>query len=184
MRTPRPGTSVGAAVTATDPNGDTLTYSMDPGNFTIARDGVVTTTKVLNHEEASSHTAVVTATDQHGDRVQVTLTVRVNNLDEPGTVSLDNLSPKAGDTLNASLTDPDGAASGVAWQWQNGDGADWTDISGATSHPHTPWLPPTWAGNFGPAWPTPTPREAGRRQPAGPPQRCPTTRRPSTATGR
>ena len=131
------GASVGAAVTATDPNGDTLTYSMDPGNFTIAQDGVVTTTRVLDHEEASSHTAVVTATDQHGDSQQVTLTVRVNNLDEPGTVSLDNASPKAGDTLNASLTDPDGAASGAAWQWQNGDGASWTDISGATASAYT-----------------------------------------------
>ena len=131
------GTSVGAAVTATDPNGDTLTYSMDPGNFTIAQDGAVTTTRVLDHEAAASHTAQVTATDQHGAQVQVTLTVRVNNLDEPGTVSLDNDSPKVGDTLNASLSDPDGSASGAAWQWQNGDGANWTDISGATASAYT-----------------------------------------------
>ena len=75
----------------------------------------------------------VTATDVHGATAQAEVTIAVNNLDEPGAVSLSNTAPRAGEAIAASLTDPDGAASNERWQWRR----DGSDIPGATSDSYT-----------------------------------------------
>ena len=61
------------------------------------------------------------------------MTIQVNNIDEAGTVTLDKPEPKVGDTVTASLTDPDGTTSGHSWQWEHGDGSTWTAIADANT---------------------------------------------------
>ena len=131
------GTYVGAAVAATDANGDDITYSLDDANFAVDQAGNISSTAVLDHEEASSHSVQVTATDEHGAATTVTVIISVNNLDKAGAVALNIDSPKVGDTVIAALSDPDGATSAESWQWQNGDGSTWTDIINADSAAYT-----------------------------------------------
>ena len=128
------GIAAGEPVTATDPNDDALTYSMTGAAFSVNPDmGVISAVLPMDHEAQASYAATVTATDVHVATAQAEVTIAVNNLDEPGTVSLSNTAPKAGDTIAASLTDPDGAARDETWQWRR----DGSDIPGATSSSHT-----------------------------------------------
>ena len=129
------GSAAGDPVTATDPNGDPLTYSMTgaPG-FSIDRQtGQIRTASAMDHEAQASYAATVTAADSHGAAAQAEVVIAVNNLDEPGTLSLSNAAPRAGDAITASLTDPDGAASNETWQRRR----DGSDIPGATSDSYT-----------------------------------------------
>ena len=129
------GAAAGAPVTAADPNGDPLTYSMTgaPG-FSIDRQtGQIRTASAMDHEARASYAATVTATDPHGANAQAEVVITVNNLDEPGTLSLSNTAPRAGDTITASLADPDGEPTGMVWQWQRGG----ADIPGAASNSYT-----------------------------------------------
>ena len=66
------------------------------------------------------------------------VTVTVTNVEEDGVVTL-SADPQVGVELTASLDDPDGNVSGMAWQWARDDGAgDFEDIVGATSAAYTP----------------------------------------------
>ena len=129
------GAVAGAPVTAADPNGDPMTYSMTgaPG-FSIDRQtGQIRTASAMDHEAQPSYAATVTATDAHGATAQAEVVITVNNLDEPGTLSLSNTAPRAGDAITASLSDPDGAASNETWQWRR----DGSIIPGAASNSYT-----------------------------------------------
>ena len=129
------GAAAGDPVTATDPNGDPLTYSMTgaPGFSMDRQTGQIRTASAMDHEARASYPATVTATDGHGAAAQAEVVIAVNNLDEPGTLSLNNAAPRAGDAITASLTDPDGAAINETWQWRR----DGSDIPGATSSSYT-----------------------------------------------
>ena len=66
--------------------------------------------------------------------------VNVTNVDEMGSVTLDDLQPQAGAAVSVtSLSDPDGDTGETTWQWSKSmDEAAWEDISGATSSTYTP----------------------------------------------
>ena len=70
------------------------------------------------------------------------VTITVENVDEPGTVTLTTLTGviQARVEVTAALTDPDGGVTGVAWQWsQSPNGrTDWANISGETGETYTP----------------------------------------------
>ena len=67
------------------------------------------------------------------------MTVTVENVNELGTVTVSSLQPQAEAELTAGLTDPDGAVSGEAWQWESsGDQTNWSPIPGATGPSYTP----------------------------------------------
>ena len=133
------GTAAGIPVAmATDPNGDAVSHSMNgSGPFLLGADGVIRTTAGLDHENAASHSVQIQATDQHGATATATVTIGVNNLEEAGTVVIDNGNPKVGNTVTATLSDPDGATSAETWQWQRGDGNVWNDISDAIASHYT-----------------------------------------------
>ena len=60
--------------------------------------------------------------------------------DRAGTVALPSTQPQVGAVLTATLTDPDGSISNLAWQWAsspNGS-SNWATISGAASARYTP----------------------------------------------
>ena len=62
-------------------------------------------------------------------------------MDEPGSVTLNDLQPQsgAGQSVSASVSDPDGDTVTTAWQWSKStDQAEWDDIAGAISSTYTP----------------------------------------------
>ena len=140
------GEEIGEPVTATDPNNDTLTYSLDvPSRATfniVATTGQLQTKAALDYEtKTRTYTVTVTATDPAGlyDTTEVSITV--NNLDEAGTVTLSSLQPQVRFQLTATLDDPDDVVSGsVTWSWESSPNrnSSWTPISGATSAAYTP----------------------------------------------
>ncbi|MCY4280516.1 MAG: carbohydrate-binding protein, partial [Acidimicrobiaceae bacterium] len=149
---------VGAALTATDPNGDTLTYSIASGGdgalFAVdTATGQLRTSAALDYETASRHALTLQVTDcetlagaveSPGSCMPddyISVTVNVNNIDDPGTVAFDSAIVNVGVALTASLTDPDGGVTGVTWAWTRLDTASsttGTTISGATSAVYTP----------------------------------------------
>ena len=71
----------------------------------------------------------------HSLDVEVTIT----DQDEAGEVSLSPVRPRVGMALDATLTDPDGSISGVAWTWERSAGpTTWVAIGGAESSSYTP----------------------------------------------
>ena len=66
-------------------------------------------------------------------------TITVTNEDEAGTLTLSPVRPRVGAALTATLTDPDGSTSGVAWTWERSTGpTTWVAIGGANSSSYTP----------------------------------------------
>ena len=139
-----PNTNIGTPITATDPDSDTLTYSLE--NAGVSYFGIDSWTgqllvgSPLDYETGGSYTVKVIATDTSKlSKDSITVTITVNDVDEPGTVSLSWKQPQVGTELEAALADPDGGVSGTTWQWSssNTKGGDYSDIS-ATSASYTP----------------------------------------------
>ena len=80
-------TLVGAPLTATDGDGDTLTYSIDgenEGRFTIVyQDGQLKAgSHSYDHEANDTHTLTVTVSDGEGGTANIQVTVNITNLNE------------------------------------------------------------------------------------------------------
>ena len=135
-----------------------LTWSLtgtDRRDFAISADGVVTFAKTPNYEapEDSGGDNVyefsVVATDvQSGSsrrNVSVAVTVTVEDVEEDGTLAVDNLSPSAGQTVTFRLTDPDGGidTTNMTWVIQSlATGGSWARVSGVLTPASTtfPWV--------------------------------------------
>ena len=149
-----PGSLVGDAVTAKDPDGDVLTYSLsgiDASSFVLdGSTGQITVGSgtLLDYESGSTRYTVVVAVHDgrgaYGDDDStiddlIEMSIDVSNVDEAGTVSVSLEQPEVGTAVAASLSDPDGLVSDISWQWaRSSDGSDWSDISGANSDSYTP----------------------------------------------
>ena len=136
------GSNVGTPVIATDAANDTLTYSLaetDTAPLSIVQEsGQLQTTAELDYETTPSYTVTVTATDPSGLVGSITVTISVDNVDEPGTVSISPSQFQVGTELTASLTDPDGTISGVTWQWDKADTNDiYTNVGSSASYTPT-----------------------------------------------
>ena len=81
------GQPVGAAVSATDAEDDTLKYTLegaDAASFRIGRTtGRLRTSAALDHEAKPSHTLTVKADDERGGTATIVVTVNVTDVDEP-----------------------------------------------------------------------------------------------------
>ena len=141
--------NIGDPVVATDPDDDKLTYSLENARtspFTIDRfTGQLQTGAPLDYETQATYTAKVIAADRlepdDPSRATdtITVTIDVNNVDEPGKVSMTWTRLQVGAEVEASLTDPDGNVSGVTWHWEKpSDRSSWTAISTATQATYTP----------------------------------------------
>ena len=138
-----PGTPVGSALTATDPNGDTLSYSLSgihASSFDIdSGTGQLIVKDPLDYETQSVYEVTVRVSDDRNASDYVDVTITITNVDEAGTVAVSLEKPEVGTALAVSLSDPDGSISNISWQWaRSSDGSDWTDISGADSDTYTP----------------------------------------------
>ena len=115
------GVDIGAPVTATDANEDTLTYSLsgaDAASFDIGEDtGQLMTKAMLDYEMKASYMVTITATDPDSATGAIAVTVNVTNVNEDGMVSLSPAMPRVGSQIMASVTDPDGSVSGESWLW-------------------------------------------------------------------
>ena len=134
-----------------------VTWSLtgtDRLDFAISADGVVTFAKEPNFEAPEDsggdnvYEFTVVATDvQSGSSrrtVSQAVTVTVGDVEEAGTLSADNLSPAAGETVTFVLTDPDGGidTSSMTWEIQSkATGESWTRVSGVLTPAATtfPW---------------------------------------------
>ena len=147
-------------ITATDRDGDNLTFGIQPGQdsalFQIdASNGQITAVGALDFETAGSEGLLFfTATLHDGkgldandmvindDSIDVTtvVSVRVIDLEEDGVVTLSAQEPDVGVQLTATLTDGDGGVTGASWQWAWSDDGrtGWTPISRATNRSYTP----------------------------------------------
>ena len=144
---PENGISAVATYTASGGESDGLAWTLtgaDARLFSIDDDGVLRFRTPPDYEAPgdagadNTYNLTVGASDgERGDDMAVV--VRVTNVDEDGTVTLSPTKPSIGEPLTASLSDPDGAVSGVAWQWAaSQDGVDWSPIAGATGDSYTP----------------------------------------------
>ena len=144
--------NIGSAYTATDPENDALTYTLDSGSaatFEIDDDGQLKTKADLNYEAASSYTVIVQVADSKDDNgvadtatdATITVTVTITDEDDPGSITFSSDPPIAGTTLAAVLEDQDGVKSDVAvtWKWEiSADQTNWNTITDATTDSYTP----------------------------------------------
>ncbi len=81
------GTNIGTAVTATDADNDTLTYTLggtDASSFSIlSTSGQLRTAAALDYETQGSYSVVVTAADGNGGSASITVTIYVTDVYEP-----------------------------------------------------------------------------------------------------
>jgi hypothetical protein len=131
------GTNIGQPFRATDADtGDTVTYSLegtDAASFDInGSTGQVRTKSGVTLED-KTYNVTVKAADQKGANTILAVTIDIDDRD--GSVSLAPSSPQVGDTVRATLTDPDGGITGLTWEWHiSSDGtSNWTTVVGATS---------------------------------------------------
>ena len=81
------GTNVGAAITATDPDGDTLTYTLsgaDAASFSIDNTGQIATKSgvVYDYETKASYSLTVNVNDGNGGTASIAVTVILTNVAE------------------------------------------------------------------------------------------------------
>ena len=128
---------------AYDQDGDDIRWSLggpDDDLFAID-DGVLAFREPPNYEDPQSATSGVSLAERNVYRVTVRagggtheVAVRVTDVDEAGTASMDRRQPQVSRPLSASLSDEDEGVAGQRWQWSmSQDGTTWTDIEGATS---------------------------------------------------
>ena len=152
--------TVVGTVVATDPDGDSLTYSVGGtdeaafnGVFALnASTGVITVKPgaSVSYERKESYSVNIMVTDGKDDsgatQIQPTADATVSvfipivNIDEPGTVTLSTSSPREGVALSATLTDPDGRRGGILNSW-------WSrahNASGPFFLTASDWVPLVW----------------------------------------
>ena len=130
--------NIGDMVGATDPNDDTLTYTLggpDMASFGIGRGtGQLMTKAKLNYEAKSSYMVTVTATDPHGLSDSVDVTIMVTDVDEAPKIKVGGLAISAGPTnpdhLENSIADV-GTYNAVG---SMKDSASWTLTGNDASH--------------------------------------------------
>ena len=86
-----PNTNIGEAVTATDQNSESLTYTLggtDAASFTIVEtSGQLKTKAMLDHETKDTYTVTVIATDGSNASSTIEVTINVTDVNEPPTLT-------------------------------------------------------------------------------------------------
>ena len=122
-----------AEYTASDPENDDLKWSLsgaDASKFNISETGAMRTLAFKANPDYESpgdsggdnvYEVTVVVTDSESNTDEQDVTVKVTNIEEPGTVTLSTLQPRVGFPVTATLADPDNiTADSVSWQWYRG----------------------------------------------------------------
>ena len=133
---------------AHDQDGDVIEWFLsgpDVDLFTI-NGGVLSFRNPPNYEDPQS--AARGGPQVEGNVYRVTIeasgglhyvAVRVTDVDEAGTVTIDRQQPQVDRPLGASLSDEDEGVGSERWQWaRSRNGTAWTDIRGATAPRRSP----------------------------------------------
>ena len=139
------GTDPVGRFSATDQDGDAIEWSLsgdDASKFAISDDGELSFKKSPDYESPADadkdNVYMVTLEAAEGSKA---VAVTVTNVDEAGSVKLDELQPQAGggQSVTASVSDTDGSVTNAVWQWSRSmDMTSWTDISAGTASTYTP----------------------------------------------
>ena len=139
------GTAVGDPITATDRDDDDITYSLVSGDtelFDINKSNgqlSVAEGANLDFESKSTYSVTARAMDDGGRLDNITVSIRVTDVDEAGMIDVSAEAPELGSELMAAVMDPDGDVTSISWQWERSeDQMAWTSIEGATSATYTP----------------------------------------------
>ena len=143
------GQNVGAALTATDGDSDTLTYTLegaDAASFDIDSTSGQIRTKAgvtYNHEAKSTYTVIVKADDGNGGTDTVTVTITVTDVNEPpGRPAAPSVTATGGSTtsLDVSWTAPTNTGPAIAsydLQYREGTSGAFTagpqDVTGTSA---------------------------------------------------
>ena len=138
------GTAVGAAVSASDDDGDTPAYALagtDAADFSIdGSTGQLRTAAALDHEAGPSRSVTVSASDGNGGGATIPVTVLVTDVDEPPDApSAPTVSAASGTSLSVSWTAPANAGRPATTDYDvrygsgGGTFADWAHAGTATA---------------------------------------------------
>ena len=126
--------------TASDPEGASVNLSLSSGSaeFALAGNGVLTFEESPDYEDQRSYNATVSAA-AGSHTANKTVTVNIQNVEEPGAITLSSVQPQEGTQLTATLEDDDGPT-GTTWQWYrtSSRGSTGTAITNADSRSYTP----------------------------------------------
>ncbi len=142
------GENIGASVTATDADGDVLTYSLsgtDANSFDLDTNGQLQTKEgvTYNHEAKSSYSVTVDVDDGFGGTASIAVTITLNDLIEPPSSPPSNVQVAAGNgqlkvTWDA-VTDEPGKPpiSGYQVERRTGETGSWEDRQTTSSRTTT-----------------------------------------------
>ena len=134
------GSNAVASYSGTDPERDTLTWSVSGSDFWISDRGRLYFRTPPSFKRSTTYTVTVTAEDDGGLRDSLSVTVTVTDVEEDGVITLSPLRGWDGTRFTADLDDGDGVSGSIDWQWarsSNRSSSSWTDIAGATGINYT-----------------------------------------------
>ena len=141
---------IGEPVSATDPTGEALTYSLvsssaDATRFRIdPTSGQLRTNSFATYdyetEPEPEYQVQVKAASPRGGSATVQVTITLLNVEEPGSLSLTPAQPRVGGRVAAALTDSDSPLQNQTWQWErwNANQGVWEPMSEVTGNHYTP----------------------------------------------
>ena len=138
-----PGTDVGNLVAALDPDGDTLTYTLegvDADSFDIIATtgaGQIQTKAALNHEEKASYSVAVRARDGRGGTDAVNVTIRVADVNDeaPDTPFAPAVVALSSTSLQVNWDAPENAGPPITdydYRYQTLTDSGWTEVTNTT----------------------------------------------------
>ena len=114
---------------------EAVTYHLsgdDAKVFQITEDTGVLTFKVgtkINYEKQKSYSVTVIARDARGKTAERDVTIKVNNAEDTGKITLSTRQPQVDVPITATLSDEDGVQGAITWQWGTASGADCTAVT-------------------------------------------------------
>ncbi len=129
--------NIGSPVSAIDPNGDTLTYSLDSAGARVfainASTGQLKTKAALDYETAPTHSVTVKARDGQGLSDTISVVITVTDVNEPPEITVGSTVRYAENGTDPvapyTATDPESGA--MTWVLSGNDEDDFTINNGA-----------------------------------------------------
>ena len=131
--------TIGGAVTATDDDNDTLTYSLegtDAGKFTVDSNGQIKTRvgESYDRESKASYSVTVGVNDGEGGTDTIAVTINVDNeMEPPLAPDAPSVSAASATSINVTWNAPSNtgrpAITSYDLQYRQGTSGDWTDVS-------------------------------------------------------